>query len=806
MDKVRYYDHYCATCGKLADPHDVRISIAGYFIGEDSEGIYPFMNSDTVVKDTDLLAVRSFACVKAVADLCAPARVRKRRMAEDEDADLPQEDVLSLEQLNEAAEKEPLIREYLDYLPTDSGEIGMIRISTPGHVTLDLDSPTSRGFRLYVCLKMIDRKLREAMASNNMLLTYLLSFRYSEDQSAPFRIDLRKCFDPQNIDALVQRMRPLFAADVLRYHCTAIFELCDMISPFEKLVLDLEHYRDCGFSVTVENGIPIIATFGQLSMEILRRVCPNCGAHLHSQACLFPQKIISFVGMPACGKSTIITGIFDLLSSSDPFFASGSSSYKDPFYAYFKAAKTAMNEKRAIEKTSVGFYPYCALALENEGKRYLYYFVDVPGEHFLDKHSQDDARQGYYEINMNRLSVMEHSDVICICIAAEQLADVTARQDVDASSLASAAPEDLDSFTIRMQQFYENVLHAQAPPIVFAVTKADALPILDDDFDVLTTPDNEQIEKWKHSKKDDLITRTEIGDFYDSLIEDNELLFPGTSIVDMAKLHLQQSIARRMLRAAPNTSLIDRVANAVGLDGWEDVPVFFTSPLAFYAVSNVWTMPLSQKKAAYLSWAEERGISLSDEACDILAKADHSMFSDAPMKEAQDQIHSELLEVQRSLHLARSDADRILRKAYQNAHKSTHPYGVAQFLAYIMAMTALYHYGFDRDALVLGMDHDHADALAHYSPDMAAKEARIAERLEMLQARLESLREEQDQLQAQQSEQKKDIIAFSMRSIKDFFGRSKAKEGPESRLDAVNCMIEDTLAELRVLEGGAAGM
>lgn len=148
--------------------------------------------------------------------------------------------------------------------------------------------------------------------------------------------------------------------------------------------------------------------------------CCNCGNELSKMSGKYEEKIISFIGSPAAGKSAYLAAAINKLLTS------GQSEYgvevifdyqSSDYIAFNEACLYPYSKGFAITKTNTGTFPQLSMALKNArlGKTYLYTFVDIPGETFIDENGCNVS-----DILANR-RIIKHADVIWYCVSAKQL-------------------------------------------------------------------------------------------------------------------------------------------------------------------------------------------------------------------------------------------------------------------------------------------------------------------------------------------------------------------------------------------------
>lgn len=148
--------------------------------------------------------------------------------------------------------------------------------------------------------------------------------------------------------------------------------------------------------------------------------CSNCGNELSKMSGKYEEKIISFIGSPAAGKSAYLAAAINKLLTS------GQSEYgvevifdyqSSDYIAFNEACLYPYSKGFAITKTNTGTFPQLSMALRNVrlGKTYLYTFVDIPGETFIDENGCNVS-----DILANR-RIIKHADVVWYCVSAKQL-------------------------------------------------------------------------------------------------------------------------------------------------------------------------------------------------------------------------------------------------------------------------------------------------------------------------------------------------------------------------------------------------
>ena len=147
--------------------------------------------------------------------------------------------------------------------------------------------------------------------------------------------------------------------------------------------------------------------------------CCNCGNELSKMSGKYEEKIISFIGSPAAGKSAYLAAAINKLLNSgqteygiEVIFDYQSSDY----IAFNEACLDPYSKGFAITKTNQDTFPQLSMALKNKslGKTYLYTFVDIPGETFISENGCNVS-----DLLENR-RIIKHADVVWYCVSAKQ--------------------------------------------------------------------------------------------------------------------------------------------------------------------------------------------------------------------------------------------------------------------------------------------------------------------------------------------------------------------------------------------------
>jgi len=147
--------------------------------------------------------------------------------------------------------------------------------------------------------------------------------------------------------------------------------------------------------------------------------CNNCGNSLSKLAGKYEEKIISFIGSPAAGKTAYLAAVINKLKNDglaygiEPVFDFDSADYLD----FNEACLEHYSKGFAVTKTNADTFPQISVAIRNANtkKAYLYTFVDIPGETFIDGNGCNEG-----DLNENR-KIIKYADVVWYCVSAKQL-------------------------------------------------------------------------------------------------------------------------------------------------------------------------------------------------------------------------------------------------------------------------------------------------------------------------------------------------------------------------------------------------
>lgn len=218
--------------------------------------------------------------------------------------------------------------------------------------------------------------------------------------------------------------------------------------------------------------------------------CPECGSILSNLAGKYEEKIISFIGTPAAGKTAYLAAVITKLQNSGGFcdiyleFDFTSYDYRN----FDSRCLKPYSRGFAITKTPEDSFPQISIVLRNgkTDKKYLYTFVDIPGEIFADGSSGVDQ----VAIHTKR-GIIKNSDIIWYCVSAKQLFDSSIGDKPDEMTDIQQLDQNMGIFVNSM--FGES---EKKPVVLVILTKSDLLTATIDRMKfTLSSPEQDAIYK-----------------------------------------------------------------------------------------------------------------------------------------------------------------------------------------------------------------------------------------------------------------------------------------------------------------------
>lgn len=153
--------------------------------------------------------------------------------------------------------------------------------------------------------------------------------------------------------------------------------------------------------------------------------CFQCGNELSTMAGKYEEKIVGFLGSPSAGKTAyLVSSINRLLAvASLQYDLNVTFDHESTDYAEFNTNALAPYRKGfAVRKTNKETFPQLTIAVGNPklGKTYLYTFVDIPGETFIDQNSGSKNTVDAGQVLAER-RILRYADVVLFCVSSEQV-------------------------------------------------------------------------------------------------------------------------------------------------------------------------------------------------------------------------------------------------------------------------------------------------------------------------------------------------------------------------------------------------
>lgn len=208
--------------------------------------------------------------------------------------------------------------------------------------------------------------------------------------------------------------------------------------------------------------------------------CVNCGARLSKLAGKYEEKVISFLGTPAAGKSAYLAATIHKLMQTgrNDYNLEVVFDHKSADYIEFRDKCLEPYSKGfAIQKTNEGEFPQISLALRNiyTNKTFLYTFVDMPGELFLKDEGFDPAEV------LNNRGIFKHSAAVWFCVSANQLFTTKVSLPLvfnpQGNTTQNIETKDLTIMGLNTIAFMNELFKAgeKRPAVAMIVTKTDLL-------------------------------------------------------------------------------------------------------------------------------------------------------------------------------------------------------------------------------------------------------------------------------------------------------------------------------------------
>ena len=208
--------------------------------------------------------------------------------------------------------------------------------------------------------------------------------------------------------------------------------------------------------------------------------CVNCGDRLSKLAGKYEEKVISFLGTPAAGKSAYLAATINKLMNvgrRDYNLEVVFDHKSADFVEFRESCLEPYSQGFAVKKTNEGVFPQISLALRNiyTNKTYLYTFVDMPGELFLKDGGFDPAEV------LNNRGIFKYSSAVWFCVSANQLftskVSLSMAYNVNETTTQNIETRDLSVMGINTMDFMDELFKAgeKRPAVALIITKTDLL-------------------------------------------------------------------------------------------------------------------------------------------------------------------------------------------------------------------------------------------------------------------------------------------------------------------------------------------
>ncbi len=447
--------------------------------------------------------------------------------------------------------------------------------------------------RKYVFASELYSIITEQVMSRNRVLDFMFSAEYDVDgdlterlQSIPFVSDI---LDNNKFNMFNQRISPILTPEERSEYNKSIEDfkkIRNIINLFSKHHWSL-NFDPNGFEKVINEAK--ITGIKYNNVDCVKRICPECGAQISVYLGVYKQKIISFIGTPTSGKSTFINTIYYKLRSGKKISGvTGQLNLCDPYYYEYDNNAQRIEKKLAVEKTAKGIFPVLYVLVsrnDKPDKKVVYTCVDVPGEYFIASNDQI-ARNA---ANLNRIRVIkDHSDVLYVVIAAEQLLGCLPNKDVAQATVAATDNAALNSLKNVCASFFHGEVKCKT---ALLISKSDAISghqgannklIIDTDQGAKMTGvgfnEYSRLEELKNSS-DDV--------YYDG----------KNGIILNQPLDEYSQLSEKVMNINParKNALISQILTNITRN---DVSTFFVSAYGFYAINNIDSLSEQEKITA----------------------------------------------------------------------------------------------------------------------------------------------------------------------------------------------------------------
>ena len=455
-------------------------------------------------------------------------------------------------------------------------------------IDFDLNNPKYQ--RKYVFASELYDIIKKQVMAKNRVLDFMFSAQYDADENFVEKMKLiplvSDILDNSKFNSFNDQISPILTPEE-----NAEYNKCiDDFRPIRNIMnLFSQHHWALNFDINkfenVENEGKITG-IKYNNVDCVKRICPVCGAQVSVYLGVYKQKIISFIGTPTSGKSTFINVIYYKLRSGKKISGvTGELSLCDPYYYEYDNNAQRIEKKLAVEKTAKGIFPVLYVLISknnNPNKKVIYTFVDVPGEYFI----AGNNKIGENAANLNRIRVIKnHSDVLYVVIAAEQLLGCLPQRDVAQATVAATDDASLNSLKNVCADFFHGEVKCKT---ALLISKSDAISgsMGPNGRLVINTATGQEVTGVSFDKYNRL---EELKNSPDDIYYDNQ-----KGIIFNQILEEYSSISESIMDIKPsrNDNYIKQILNNITKN---PISTFFVSAYGFYAINNIDSLPEQEK-------------------------------------------------------------------------------------------------------------------------------------------------------------------------------------------------------------------
>lgn len=511
---------------------------------------------------------------------------------QEEDVILDYDSIKKCEQLRILFDEEYIT----DNLPSESDRLMFKNLSgfdlLPDDIKLREENE-----KKYLWIHNLVTLIREAVEEDNPFVQQMLSVEDPQESQEWYVIDLKRSFTKEKETELFKKLTYLVNRNELATAGEKINDIIKILDTADRCVMRC--YNDwmfCNYEKDEQGRKHLMSvTYGEVNAY--KRICPECATCISPYFGLYPQKIISFVGTPSSGKSTVIVSAYHKLINGRESLKGVTVEFdpRSPYYSFYQENNQKINEKLSVKKTAKGEFPSLSVLLcSDNGKKYVYTFVDVPGEYFV---SPDEKK-----FDMYKLKIIGQSDVIYTVFAGEQfLGDDNLSE--ERAVMAEATDNVMNQYSLRCQSLRNNFFHDKDIKIEILISKYDA--IIPTEKDYITKSDKKIWLKSVNADEKYQVTSADVDKFVKYLRESDDTFYDSEKkCIYSSKIRESNELSQKLYfgNVDMTSGVLKTVIKSmyqVGNDpAPEDIPINFVSSFGFYALENITRLPSDQKLAA----------------------------------------------------------------------------------------------------------------------------------------------------------------------------------------------------------------